>query len=191
MTNDTVRLFPHDHLMKMFFLPLIPKWIKPNYITVFRFIATPIVVMLLLLQNYNWGVPAFIFVAFTDALDGSLARVRKQITTWGTFYDPVADKILIGSVLIIIVMRHINFWFGILILFVECLIMLGGLYWRLRGRAMAANIYGKIKMVLQVIGISFLLLALWSGIDLFIPFSIGTFSVALAFAMISLWTYGI
>ena len=191
MTNETARLFPHDHLLKWLFLPLIPRWIKPNHITIFRFVTTPLVVLLLWFQNYDWGVPAFIFVAFTDALDGSVARVRKQITTWGTFYDPVADKLLVGSVLIIIVMRHINIWFGILILLMECLIMVGGLYWRWRGRMTSANVYGKIKMALQVLGICFLLMALWSGIDLFVPFSIGTFSLALVFAMISLFTYGI
>ena len=190
MTNETVRLFPHDHLMRWLFLPLVPSFVRPNHITIFRFIATPIVIALLIFENYRVGVPAFIVVAFSDALDGSLARVRKQITPWGTFFDPVADKFLVGSVLIFIVLRYINVWFGVTILAVELLIASFGIYRKWRGKPTGANIYGKAKMFLQVVGVAWLLIALWSGIDLFIPFSIGTFTLALAFAMISLVTYG-
>lgn len=191
MTNENIRLFPHDRLMRWTVIPLIPRWIKPNHVTIFRLLATPIVVLLLLVENYSWGVPLFLFVSFTDAIDGSLARLRKQITPWGTFYDPVADKILIGLVVILIVFRYINVWFGLMIVVVELLIAAGALYRKLKGRSGSANVYGKIKMLLQVVGVVFLLIALWSGVDLFIPFSVGTFSVALVFAMISLWTYGI
>lgn len=191
MTNENIKLFPHDHLMRWTVIPLIPRFIQPNHITIFRLLATPLVVLLLLMENYAWGVPLFLFVSFTDAIDGSLARLRKQITPWGTFYDPVADKLLIGLVVILIVFKHINVWFGIMIVVVELLIAAGALYRKFKGRSGAANVYGKIKMLLQVIGVGFLLLALWLGVDLFIPFSIGTFSVALVFAMISLWTYGL
>ncbi|MBI4133780.1 CDP-alcohol phosphatidyltransferase family protein [Candidatus Uhrbacteria bacterium] len=192
MTNETIVLFPHDYVLKWTLIPLIPTWVKPNHITAFRFIATPVVLALLLFENYPWGVPAFIFVAGTDALDGSLARLRKQITLWGTFYDPLADKILIGSVVLLVVLQHINVWFGLLIVVVELMIAAGGLYRKVKGRPIiAANIFGKTKMALQVIAVSLLLIALWSGVDLFIPFSIGTFALALAFAIISLWTYGL
>lgn len=192
MTNETIRFYPHDYIFRYTVIPLIPRWIRPNHVTVFRMIATPLVLALLYFENYRWGVPIFLIVACTDAIDGSLARLRKQITVWGTFYDPVADKILMGSVFILIVLKHINLWFGLLLIGVECTIALGGVYRRVKGLPIvAANIYGKTKMVLQVIGVGFLLFSLWHGIDLFIPFSIGTFSLALVFALISLWTYGI
>lgn len=192
MTNETIRFYPHDYILRYTIIPLIPRLIRPNHITVFRMIATPLVLALLYLENYRWGVPIFLIVAFTDAIDGSLARLRKQITVWGTFYDPVADKILMGSVFILIVLKHINLWFGLLLIGVELAVALGGVYRRVKGLPIvAANVYGKTKMVLQVIGVGFLLFSLWHGIDLFIPFSIGTFSLALVFALISLWTYGI
>ncbi|MDP3985440.1 MAG: CDP-alcohol phosphatidyltransferase family protein [bacterium] len=191
MTNETVRLFPHDYVMKAMVLPLIPSWIKPNHVTVFRLVATPIVLDLLLFKQYDWGVPAFLFVAFTDAIDGSLARVRKQITPWGTFYDPVADKILVGSVLILIVFQYINVWFGLLIILMEVLIAFGGFYRKWKHIPSSANVFGKIKMCLQVVAVGFLLIAVWQGIDLFVHVSVGTFSVALIFAVISLVTYGI
>ncbi len=192
MTNETVTLFPHDYLLKYTLIPLIPGFIRPNHLTVLRLILTPLVLALLFFENYRWGVPMFLLTALTDALDGSLARLRRQITVWGTFYDPVADKILMGSVFVLIVFQHINFWFGLLLILVEMAVAVGGLYRRLKGLPiLTANLFGKTKMVLQVIGVTFLLLALWHGIDLFIPFSIGTFSLAMVFALISLWTYGI
>ena len=90
-------LFPHDKIMAVTFLPLIPRWVTPNAITIARFVLTPLVVFLILIENYNIGIPLFIATAFTDVLDGSLARVRKKVTKWGTLHDPVADKLLIGS----------------------------------------------------------------------------------------------
>ena len=192
MTNETITYYPHDYIFRYTLVPLVPRWIRPNHITVFRMIMTPLVLVLLYGENYRWGVPIFLIVACTDALDGSLARLRKQITMWGTFYDPIADKLLMGSVFVLIVFKHINIWFGLLLITVELLIAAGGIYRRARGMPlMGANVFVKTKMVLQVIGVTFLLFALWHGIDLFIPFSIGTFSLALVFALISLWTYGI
>lgn len=141
-------------------------------------------------QQYSIGVPFFLLVAFTDALDGSLARVRKQITEWGTFYDPVADKLLIGSVVLLIVIQHVNPWFGFVIIALEVLIILGGFLRRIDGKLVTANVFGKTKMVLQVVGVMALLIAVWLGVDLFIPFSIGTLSLAIVFAIISLFTYG-
>ena len=142
--------------------------------------------------NFDVGVPFFLFVAFTDALDGSVARVRKQITKWGTFYDPVADKLLIGSVVILIVMKYINVWFGLIIIAFEGMIALGGIVRKKNGdKIQSANIWGKIKMVLQVVGVTMLLVAVWLGIDLFIPISVGTLSLAIVFAVISLYTYSL
>lgn len=191
MTNETIKFFPHDYLLKYTLIPLIPRFVRPNHVTVLRMLLTPVVLGLLFFENYGIGVPLFIFTALTDALDGSLARLHKQITVWGTFYDPIADKLLMGSIFILIVFKHINVWFGLLLVTVEVLIAAGGIYRRARGMPIiAANVFGKTKMFLQVVGVGFLLLALWHGIDLFIPFSIGTFSLALVFALISLWTYG-
>ncbi len=172
-------------------IPLIPKWVRPNHITILRFIATPFVLWLLVVGNYAWGLPVFILVSFTDALDGSLARLRKQITEWGTLYDPVADKILIGGALILIVIEHINVYFGVLILAVEAITVVGACIQKARGKKPSANVYGKTKMFLEIVAVGFLLIALWSGISLFVPFSIGTFALAIVFAVISLFTHGI
>ena len=191
LERDPHKLFPHDHLFRWIFIPLVPQWLKPNAITVFRMLGTPVVLWLLLIERYDFGVPAFLFLAFTDALDGSLARVRKQITPWGTFYDPVADKLLIGSVILLIVVRHMNPWVGVIILVLEVLILIGGYVHRRRGHAVSANVFGKTKMFLQVLAVMFLLVSVWSGIDLLHDASIGTFALAVVFAVLSLFTYGL
>lgn len=189
--RDPTKLFPHDHIMRYTLLPLIPSFITPNMITIVRMFCAPIVLWFLFIENYEIGVPFFLLVAFTDAIDGSLARVRHQITEWGTFYDPVADKLLIGSVVLLVVAKHVNVVFTIIILLLEALIIFGGILRKKSGRMTGANIFGKTKMFLQVLGVSFLLIALWAGFDLFIPVSIGTLSLAIVFAVISLFTYGL
>lgn len=189
--RDPSKLFPHDRVMRYTLVPLIPRCVTPNMITVFRMALVPFVLYFLFVDRYDVGVPLFLLAALTDAIDGSVARLRHQITEWGTFMDPVADKLLVGSVVILVVMKHINPIFGVLILFVDAVIIVGGYIRKKQGKLVGSNVFGKTKMFLQILGISFLLIALWSGFDLFIPFSIGTFSLAIVLAVISLFTYGI
>ncbi|MFA6131259.1 MAG: CDP-alcohol phosphatidyltransferase family protein [Patescibacteria group bacterium] len=190
MPNQPAKLFPHDR----FFYPLIswiPRWVEPNHITLLRLILTPFVIIFLLYENYDVGVPLFLLTALTDAVDGTLARVRNQVTPWGIFYDPVADKILIGSVVLLIVIRHVNPILALAIIGVEILLIAGGWYRRRKTHLQSANIWGKIKMILEVVGVLFLLIALWSGVDLFVQISSGTLIVAMIFAIVSLLTYSL
>jgi CDP-diacylglycerol--glycerol-3-phosphate 3-phosphatidyltransferase len=166
--------------------PFIPQWVKPNHITVARIFLTPAVIYFLFIENYAVGVPFFLFVALTDALDGSMARVRRQITEWGIMYDPLADKLLIGSVLFVIVLHHINFLLGIALLVVEVGMIIGGWVRKRRGKIEQANVWGKIKMVAEVCGISLLLIALWLNVNLLVDLSTGTLAVALVVAIVSI-----
>lgn len=191
LARDPHKLFPHDRLLGATVVRLVPEFVTPNAITWFRFVLTPIVLYLLYVGDYRAGVPLFILAAFTDALDGSLARLRGQVTEWGMLYDPIADKVLIGSVVLLVVITHINPIFGITILGLEAALVLGGIARRRRGLPVMANVVGKVKMLLQFLGVTFLLVAIWSGVSLFIPFSIATLSLAIAFAVASLLTYGL
>jgi CDP-diacylglycerol--glycerol-3-phosphate 3-phosphatidyltransferase len=188
--RDPSHLFPHDRLLRPV-IGLIPEFIRPNHLTILRFLLTPVVLWLLLIERYEYGVPLFLIATLTDALDGTLARIRKQITEWGTFYDPLADKMLIGSVLLLIVIQHINPWIAAALILVELLLIIGGWYRRQRGRIKSANIWGKVKMLLQVIGVSMLLISLMFGVDLFVDLSQGTLILAILFAVISLLTYSL
>lgn len=189
--RDPEKLFPHDYVMKYTLIPFIPRCITPNMVTIFRFVFTPVMIWFLLVDRYEIAIPLFLFLALTDAIDGSLARLRHQITPWGTFYDPLADKILIGSVVLIVVAKHVNIILSIVILLLELLLIVGGYIRKRQGKVNGANIFGKTKMCLQVLGVVFLLIALWAGYDLFIPISTGTLALAVVFAVISLFTYGL
>lgn len=189
--RNPYKLYPHDYLFKYTVVPLLPHWVTPNMVTILRFLLIPVVLWFLFTEQYTIGMPLFVFAALTDALDGSIARLRKQITHWGTFYDPVADKLLIGSVVLLVVVQHVHIAFALVIVGLEVLIIMGGFYRRSKGQLKGANIFGKTKMVLQVVGVSLLLLAIWFGLDPIIPVSVGTLSVAIVFAVISLFTYGL
>ncbi|MEK7655450.1 MAG: CDP-alcohol phosphatidyltransferase family protein [Patescibacteria group bacterium] len=191
MTNETVRIYPHDRLMNALLVRFLPQQLHPNHVTLFRFFLIPFVVYYVYISDWSVAVPLFVFAAFTDALDGSMARLRKQITVWGTFADPGADKLLIGSVVVVFVAREVNPVFAAVIILVEVLILLTGL---IRGRkriVVSANWAGKLKMLFQVIGVTMLLIAKWSGLSLLVPFSIGTLTIAIVFAVVSLLTYSL
>ena len=189
MTNENIRLYPHDRLFAWTLVPLTPRFVKPNHLTILRVVLTPVVLFLLWQELWPWALGLFLFAALTDAWDGSLARLRKQITLWGTMADPVADKLLIGTVVILFVAKEINIIFAVTIVVIE-LLLVGGAYLRKRqGRFASANNYGKLKMFLQVLGVTLLLVAKLFGVEMAVPFAIGTFSLAILLAVVSLITY--
>lgn len=190
MTNENIRYFPHDYLFEKTILRLIPRQVHPNHVTILRFLLIPFVLYFLLVEDWRAALVVFLFAALTDAIDGSLARTRKQITVWGTVADPVADKLLIGSVVVLFVAKEVNPIFAFMIMFIELLIVFGAMHRRKRGLLASANEYGKIKMFFQVLGVTILLAAKLIGFQLAVPFAIGTFSVAIVFAVVSLLTYG-
>lgn len=145
----------------------------PNSLTLLRIFFVPLLVAALVTDSrtiYLWGwyvanehvaLAIFICAAFTDLLDGYLARRWKQITTVGTLLDPIADKLLVSSALISLVQVHvIPGWMAILIIGREFAVT------GLRGIAAASGItikasdLGKTKMLSQVIAISLLMLAI-------------------------------
>jgi len=184
-------LYWHDKILAKTILKLIPAGILPNHITVFRFLTTPVVVLLMLYGQYYIGLVAFLLVAFTDMIDGSLARTRNQITDWGKIYDPLADKILIGSMVFIIVLRYIDFWTSIIIISIEIVIIIVAWIRKMKGREIQANLWGKIKMILQVMGVTILLLSIIFDLAALLPLASGILYLAIAFAIVSLLTYGI
>jgi CDP-diacylglycerol--glycerol-3-phosphate 3-phosphatidyltransferase len=190
--RDPNKLYAHDRLLGATVVRLVPKRITPNMITMFRFVTTPLVLWLLLTQRYAAGLVAFVLVASTDALDGSVARLRRKVTAWGTFYDPVADKLLIGSVVLLVVLPSLPGELAAAIVALELLIMAGAAFARRRGRNISANAFGKAKMLLQVVGVSFALLSFaFPGIPEAMTLSVGTLWMSVAFAFVSLMTYGL
>ena len=146
----------------------------PNKLTIFRIILVPIMVIVPFFTNTKevFEIPLnlliidaiFIIASITDKLDGYLARKNNQVTTFGKFLDPIADKILVLAALIMLVeMQKIPAWIPIIVLFREFIVS----GYRLiasqnGGKVIAASIWGKIKTVTQMIGIMIMFLSNYS-----------------------------
>ncbi len=185
------KIFVTDRFFNRTLLWFIPSHITPNHITLFRFITTPIVWGLLWQERYILGMIAFLFVSLTDALDGALARTRNMITRWGMIYDPLADKLLIGGVLVVLIFRFLAFYIGIMVIGLEFLIVIAAIFWKRQGRKVEANRWGKIKMLFQVIGVTCILVGILFSSPPLILFASYIFYLAIGFAIVSIVTYGI
>ncbi len=191
MTNENIRLFPHDRLLGATVVKLIPQWVEPNHVTVLRFFLIPIILILILNEEWRYALPLFLLTAFTDALDGTLARLRNKITMWGTIADPIADKLLIGLVAIILVSQFLSPAFAALIVALELLIVAGAAYRGRKGVHTSANNWGKSKMFLQVVGVSCLLLAPIIGQTMTVPAAGAALALALPIGIVSFLTYSL
>ena len=135
-----------------------------NKLTVFRIILVPIMVIIPFLNLDNLCVNTiiplswiiieaiFIIASITDKLDGYIARSRNEITTFGKFLDPIADKILVLAAMIMLVQyQRLPAWIPIIVLFREFIVS----GYRLvavgeNGNVIAASIWGKVKTVTQM-----------------------------------------
>jgi CDP-diacylglycerol--glycerol-3-phosphate 3-phosphatidyltransferase len=179
------RATPIDRFLAKYFLRFFPESVTPNQITRFRLLTIPFILLFLALDLYSVGTVLFLFSAFSDALDGALARTKRMITTWGTLYDPIADKLLIGGVSVIIVSKYIGIELAAAIIAIEILLV-SFAYVRYKGRVVPAKMMGKTKMVLQCLGIIFLLL--YAVLDYPSLLSLATYTLyaAIAFGFMSL-----
>lgn len=155
--------YPHDYVIDKILLWMFPCTIRPNHITIFRIFATPIVLFLVVKEFWAMAIIAFLFLALTDAIDGSMARTRRQITAWGTLFDPLADKVLISSVLFVLLLKYINIYISIAIILLELIVVVGALIKKQNGIVISACKWGKLKMLTQVTGIAFLMFGLLIG----------------------------
>lgn len=137
----------------------------PNKLTIFRIILVPIMVIIpfLGIKGEIFGIPIeywimeliFVVASLTDKLDGYLARKNNQVTTFGKFLDPLADKILVLTAMIMLVeMAKLPAWIPIIVLAREFLVS----GYRLiavekGGEVIAASNWGKLKTVTQMFAI--------------------------------------
>ena len=137
----------------------------PNKLTLFRIILVPIMVIVsffdipgsfLGISTTMWIMELiFIIASITDKLDGYLASKNNQVTNFGKFLDPIADKILVVAAMILFVeMGRLPAWIPIIVIFREFAVS----GYRLiavqnSGKVIAANIWGKLKTVTQMLGL--------------------------------------
>lgn len=126
----------------------------PNKLTLLRIVMIPIFVVFALMQA-QWAqyvaLVIYILACFTDMLDGKIARARNLVTNFGKFADPIADKLLVMSALIILVESHrMASWVCIVMLAREFIISGFRLVAAGNGTVIAAGKLGKLKTVFQM-----------------------------------------
>lgn len=137
----------------------------PNKLTIFRIVLVPIMVIIPFLKIpgdiFNLPIQNLVIIAifaiasYTDHLDGKIARKNNIITTFGKFADPLADKILVLSAMLMLVeMGYLPAWIAIIVLAREFVVS----GYRLiavekGGKVIAASIWGKIKTATQMVAI--------------------------------------
>lgn len=127
----------------------------PNKLTILRIILVPFYVFFLLMPNipHHYLIAAILFgaAAYTDHLDGSIARKRNMITDFGKFADPLADKIMIISALGCFVQIGLtNAIILILVVSREFMVTSIRLVAADKGKVVAANVWGKAKTISQI-----------------------------------------
>ena len=159
-----------------------------NLLTILRIIVIPIIVICIYLQGPFYGWIAFVLFCIatvTDFFDGYIARLRNEITNFGTFLDPIADKLLVAAVILILTSKEIIAdWETIpalIILLRE--IAVSGLREYLAKIKVSVPVsrIAKIKTSIQLIALAFLILS-ESGITLIPIMYIGK---------VALWTAGL
>ena len=164
----------------------------PTKITFSRIIAIVIMVLTLVvlyfigLANPNFVIPDiphtginwlyfglfvfFVIASFTDYLDGHLARKNNQVTDLGKFLDPVADKLLVNSMVIFLIVpasyahngqMNFSLWCALLLVARDIVVDALRFIAAQKGVVIAANIFGKAKTVLEMVAVSLVLLNGW------------------------------
>lgn len=171
---------------------LVPAAVTPNQLSAFRLVLAGVLAGLLWRGLYPLAAVIYGLALLTDALDGELARLRGQGTSFGARFDPSVDKVLHGVL-------FLHFWseapvlLGLLLLFDLGLFLVGLALVTIvksASRAVSASIYGRWKMIFQAFGCSALL---WNAAVPALSFPrsvvVALLFLALVFAVLSLWGY--
>ena len=164
----------------------------PNKITTFRMVCVVIIDFILLFPWASCGVTMplvfgvisleyfisailFLVASFSDFLDGYLARKYNLVTTYGKFMDPIADKLLIDTVVIIMAINHpaiVPPVVAVIMIARDLLVDALRQVASTKGVVLAANIWGKLKTVVQMVALTLALLLDWPFSLLNLPVSI-------------------
>jgi cardiolipin synthase len=126
----------------------------PNYITLFRVVLIPFFINLMIYEYYGAALAVFVTACVTDALDGMIARLTRTKTELGAFLDPMADKLLIVSAFVtLVIMGMLPVWLAIIVVSRDVILVLGSLAVYFSGHQFKArpSIIGKVTTVLQLV----------------------------------------
>lgn len=141
----------------------------PNALTLIRVVLIPFFVDLMIYGYYGTALVVFIVAGLTDAIDGSLARLLNQKTELGAFLDPMADKLLILSAFVtLVVLDRIPVWLAVIVISRDVILALGSLVLTLMGHPLKVvpTPMGKATTVLQLLLVTVALLTMYYGREL-------------------------
>lgn len=135
----------------------------PNQLTIFRLALTPLFFLLMVFGDaaYNTFIATIIFIAasLTDAYDGFIARKYGTVTRWGTFLDPLADKILISTAFVALMIKgYLSFWMILVVIIRDTIVTLIRAYGMWKNKPIKTEIFAKWKTALQILVVGFILL---------------------------------
>jgi cardiolipin synthase len=133
----------------------------PNQLTLLRMVFLPFIVIHLVSGHYNWALILFVLAGISDGLDGLLARTLKQQTTLGQYLDPIADKLLLSTMFMVLSILHKIPWKFTVLVFsrdVSILAASAVLYAIAGLRDFRPSIFGKANTFAQVAAIFFVML---------------------------------
>jgi len=125
----------------------------PNQLTLLRLIFIPFVVISVVEDRYGWALALFVLAGLSDALDGLLARVLKQKTALGQYLDPIADKLLLSTLFLVLAFEHRIPWYVTVLVFsrdLGILIVSALLYATNTLRDLRPSVWGKANTIVQV-----------------------------------------
>jgi cardiolipin synthase (CMP-forming) len=131
-------------------------WTLANQLTLLRFIFIPFVIINVVDGNYYWAMFLFVAAGISDGLDGQLARRMKQQTVLGEYLDPIADKLLLSSMFLVLAFMHNIEWrFTIVVMTRDvCILLVSAvLYIAVGLRNFRPSIFGKLNTFAQVVAV--------------------------------------
>lgn len=133
-----------------------------NKLTILRILTIPILIISLLSDYKKVGFAIFLIAIITDLLDGLIARIAKQKTQLGTILDPLADKLLIATVFLLLVTKYRSLmWLAVLVISRDAILIIGTLIFYLTGNIpkIAPSFTGKCATVAQFCSLLLVLFA--------------------------------
>jgi len=133
----------------------------PNLLTLMRICLAPFLVAALLEKNYLLGFALFVAAGLTDALDGTLARVLRQRTVLGQYLDPVADKLLLSTIFLVLLHEGLMPTTVTVLVFgrdVAILLVAALLYAAVGRREFKPSVFGKANTIAQVCAVAAVIL---------------------------------
>ncbi len=133
----------------------------PNQLTLLRMVFLPFIVIHLVAGHYNWALILFVLAGFSDGLDGLLARTLHQQTTLGQYLDPIADKLLLSTVFLVLSILHKIPWKYTVFVFSRdaSILLASAVLYAIAGlRDFSPSIFGKANTFAQVAAVFFVML---------------------------------